>query len=74
MKKLKDWEEEVMEALLLGHGDKGKCECCEEETVLVHCGSRRMDTDVGHNLCPMCATEHHEYWDDMWAEYWSSRL
>ena len=67
---LKDWEEEVMEALLLGHGDRGKCEMCEEETIMVECSSRRMDTDKVYNLCPICASEHHQYWDDMWAEYY----
>jgi len=71
---MKDWEEEVMEALLLGHGDKGICDCCKQEDIIVPCDSRRMDSDAIHNLCPVCATEHHQYWDEMWANYWSSRL
>ncbi len=25
-------------------------------------------------LCPDCAEEHHQHWDDMWAEYYASRL
>lgn len=25
-------------------------------------------------LCRQCAEEHHAYWDDMWAEYYSGRL
>jgi hypothetical protein len=25
-------------------------------------------------LCPDCADVHHEYWDEMWADYNSSRL
>lgn len=25
-------------------------------------------------LCRMCADLHHEYWDDMWKEYYSGRL
>jgi len=25
-------------------------------------------------LCRDCAEEHHEFWDDMWTEYYSGRL
>lgn len=25
-------------------------------------------------LCRTCAIMHHEYWDDMWQEYYSGRL
>lgn len=25
-------------------------------------------------LCRPCAAEHHEYWDDMWREYYGGRL
>lgn len=25
-------------------------------------------------LCRSCAKEYHEYWDEMWAEYYSGRL
>jgi hypothetical protein len=25
-------------------------------------------------LCRRCAEYHHEYWDDMWKEYYSGRL
>ena len=74
MRVLKDWEEEVMEALLLGHGERGVCECCKQEDIMVPCGSRRLDSNTVHILCPVCASEHHEYWDDMWADYWSSIL
>lgn len=25
-------------------------------------------------LCPSCAKEHHEYWDEMWADYYRGRI
>jgi len=25
-------------------------------------------------LCRSCAKEHHEFWDEMWADYYSGRL
>ena len=72
---LKYWEIEVMEALLLDQGDgRGQCEHCKEQGVLIHCGSRRMDTDDSCYLCPACTTEFHEYWDEMWETYWSGQL
>jgi hypothetical protein len=32
------------------------------------------DPNAPIRLCAECATEHHEYWNDMWAEYYSGRL
>jgi hypothetical protein len=26
------------------------------------------------HLCRLCAKEHHEYWNDMWDDYYYSRL
>lgn len=25
-------------------------------------------------LCRLCAIEHHEYWDEMWREYYGGRI
>jgi predicted amidophosphoribosyltransferase len=74
MKELKDWEVEIMEAVLMGRGDHGKCDCCSRDSILIECSSRRMDVDNNYNLCSYCAADHHEYWDEMWAAYYAGLL
>lgn len=32
------------------------------------------DPNRGIAYCRPCAKEHHEYWDSMWADYYSGRL
>ena len=71
---LKDWEVEIMEATLLGHGDHGYCDFCAERSILIYCESRRMDSDKSYNLCPHCTAEYHERWDEQWEEYYRGRM
>lgn len=55
------------------------CECCGHTTRTVTMEDSRTMYDwdgVGEDpnrakaLCSMCAIEHHEYWDDMWDQYY----
>lgn len=40
----------------------------------VNFGYDPKDPNRSQLLCRLCAVQHHEYWDDMWKEYYSGRL
>jgi hypothetical protein len=69
-------QDEIAEAEML-QLNLGKCEgrCQRDEDVpRVEYRENRMDSDKTYMLCGWCATEDEEYWDEMWRDYWSSRL
>lgn len=59
------------------------CKHCGETTKVIWESSKTMyhwnmnETSLDPNrniaLCRGCAKSHHEYWDDLWAEYYSGR-
>jgi hypothetical protein len=60
-----------------------ECEHCGEVSYAVDYQSSRTQyiwNGEGKNpnrdvlLCPLCAREHHEYWDEMWREYYADKL
>lgn len=61
----------VIEALALVK----KCERCGALGATLQ-PSRTQYTDPKENvdmwMCPYCAEEYHLYWDEMWADYYSS--
>ena len=67
------WYEDILDAMFTDN-HTGACECCGHVGDIVICDSRRMDDRKELNLCVYCAQEHHEYWDEMWKEYWAGRL
>jgi hypothetical protein len=72
--KLSEWlKDEIVEVELL-QLDIAKCEHCERVEPTIEMPSRRMDCNKSWTLCTSCAEEYDEYWNDMWADYYSSRL
>lgn len=61
-----------------------KCECCgrlcglrleEGRTLYPYKGnSVKDDPNRKQLLCRQCAVLHHEYWDDMWQDYYNGRM
>ena len=70
-----DYKDDIVEASLL-QLDVGLCQgpCQRPNIPRIECDSRRMDSDATYMLCGWCAQEHHEYWDEMWRDYWSGVL
>lgn len=70
------WEE----AVVCGRGEA--CNHCGSREGVAFEDSRTCYSPTEENpfpnasipFCRECAVEHHEYWDDMWAEYYYDRL
>lgn len=74
-----NWLEYLAEAELLSD-HKGKCDGeCERDNVVItewYCRGQYADRPVipKYNFCYWCAVQFNERWDDLWAEYYSSRF
>lgn len=70
-------QEEIIEAELL-QLNVGVCPGavreCGQTRPLITVGPRRQDYDDSCTVCTRCAQEYEQYWDEMWSDYWSSRL
>ena len=79
-----NWIDEIAyEHYLLGLENPGKCEYCIRDVAMIietPAMTRYAWDGEGENpnrdkfLCITCAHEHQEYWDMMWADYYSSIL
>jgi len=46
----------------------------EPSRTAYHRDSGEPDPNADILLCGVCAEHHHEYWDDMWDEYYATRF
>ena len=59
-----------------------RCEYCQamfdldkEDSRTMYCwNGEGEDPNRPVLLCKQCAKMHHEYWDDMWSDYYGSRI
>ena len=59
-----------------------RCEHCrsfwglklEDGRTMYEWNGKGEDPNRSQLLCRMCAVMHHDYWDEMWADYYSGRL
>jgi hypothetical protein len=75
--------EEVAEEYMLGVTNPGMCEYCKESVDLIiqtPCTTKYSWDGIGEDpnrdplLCIYCANEYVMYWEERWAEYYSSIL
>lgn len=68
-------QDEIAEAEML-QLNIGPCDgpCQRESVPRVEYQQNRMDSNKIYMMCGWCAAEDAEYWEEMWRDYWSSRL
>lgn len=66
-------EKKAIEGLIC-EGMYGPCERRDVSEVICRTQYCEAAMNINPILCPDCAKEYNEYWDEMWADYYSGCL